>query len=189
MCWLKCVTVERGFEVAFWSVIAKPHSLRLHIELCGKLLPVIIFGKGWSFSSGLVQRTQKHFSPLSVMWRLCLGRKPRSVSHSVLCFLSESLSFSLWLSHIWSSKNENLTFICWPLKRLDKANGTSAPHCLCSFHFIILCLAGHISWDKLDSSFSELGFYLSLIEFLFDQTSLSWPMSLPVFNNLLGKGD
>lgn len=97
LCLLKWVSVERGFEVGCWGVMAKPHSLRLHAELCGKLLPVIIFGQGWSFSSGLVLHTQKHFSPLSVMWSLCLGRKPRTVSHSVLSFQACVFCLSLVL--------------------------------------------------------------------------------------------
>lgn len=42
-----------------------PHSLHLSLEACGKLQPATIFRQGWRFSPGLVQHTQKHFSPPS----------------------------------------------------------------------------------------------------------------------------
>lgn len=133
------------------------------------------------------------------MWSLCLGRKPRTLSHSVLSFqacyfclslvLFLTLSRSLTLTHTAThSKDENLIFICWPSTRLDKANGTSAPQCLCSFHFIKLSLAcSHMIFPGTSWILLLLNWVLfTLIEFLFVQTTLSWLMSLPVLQNLLG---
>lgn len=170
------------------SLAASPHWTLWEIAACNNIW------KGMEFQ--LRPCTAHTKALLSTLW-LCnvevvLWQKTTQCLTFCLVFsvwVALSFFLALWFSHTWLSKDENLTFICWPSARLDKANGTSAPNCLCSFHFIILCLAGHISWDKLDSSFSEMGFYLSLIEFLFDLTSLSWPMSLPVYDYLLGKGD